>query len=150
MDKHSQLNIIKARNEHLLDIYSLLNDLDLSIDGVSDHISNFFVLIEENLIIGVIGLEIYEDVGLVRSVGIAKSHQDMGLGKKLVEALELYAFERSLKEIFLFTETAETFFSKHFEFRKIPVSEVDSRIKQSKEYTLCQTSTVMIKTIQNV
>lgn len=147
MNKQSQLKIEKVKRENLDDLFSHLKTLDLPLDGVKDHLNNFFVLLDNSQIIGSIGLEIYGEVGLIRSVGIVKSYQGLGLGQRLVENIEKYAIDQLLKEIYIFTDTAEEFFNKYFGFKNISIDKVDPRIKQSREYTMCEDSTTMIKFI---
>lgn len=143
------IEITKASDRDQESVYSLLKLVNLPIEGVADNFHNFFVAWEGNKLLGCGGVEIYEDVGLIRSVAVHPSFQNRGLGQKLVETIQKYSIEKGLNEIYLLTETAEEFFSK-LEFNVIPRDEVDNRVKQSIEFTtLCPDSaTCMVKTLK--
>lgn len=142
------VEIIKASDEDLESVNSLLKLVGLPIEGVTDNFHNFFVAWEKNQLQGCAGIEIYEDVGLIRSVAVHPSFQGRGLGRKLVETIQRFSVENGLKEIYLLTETAKEFFSKQ-EYVIIPRNEADIKVKQSIEFTsLCPVSaTCMVKTL---
>lgn len=64
----------------------------------------------EGVIAAVGGLEIHGEVGLVRSVVVAKSHRGRGLSRAVMEALESLARERRLQALFLLTRDAAPYF----------------------------------------
>ncbi|UCG03808.1 MAG: GNAT family N-acetyltransferase [Candidatus Heimdallarchaeota archaeon] len=143
------VEITKASEKDLESVYSLLKLVDLPIDGVADNFHNFFVAWERNQLQGCAGVEVYEDVGLIRSVAVHPSFQSHGLGRKLVETIQKFSTEKGLKEIYLLTETAEKFFLK-LNYIVIPRNEVNSRVKQSSEFTtVCPESAIcMVKTLK--
>ena len=52
-----------------------------------------------------------DGVGLLRSVTVASSHRDGGVGRRLVYELEGRATQRGLHTLYLLTTTAERFFA---------------------------------------
>ncbi|MFX0124264.1 MAG: arsenic resistance N-acetyltransferase ArsN2 [Candidatus Hodarchaeota archaeon] len=144
------VEISKASDQDLESVYSLLKLVDLPIEGVADNFHNFFVAWERNQLQGCAGIEIYKDVGLIRSVAVHPSSQGRGLGQKLVETIHRYSVEKGLNEIYLLTETAQEFFSKQ-NYVVIPRDEADDKVKQSIEFiSLCPVSAVcMVKSLSN-
>jgi len=140
------IQIIRVRNKDLETVLTLLRKVNLPELGVIDHFHNFFVALKGDHIIGCIGIEIYEDIGLIRSVAVHPSSQGHGLGHKLVETIHNFALERNLTEVYLLTETAEQFFLKQ-DYIVIPREEADPRVKKSIEFTsACPDSAVcMVK-----
>jgi amino-acid N-acetyltransferase len=61
---------------------------------------------------GIIGLEIFDSVALLRSLAVSKDTREKGYGKLLVSAIEDFAKKKNIKELYLLTETVETFFKK--------------------------------------
>ena len=144
------VEIIEASGQNLESVYSFLKSVDLPLEGVADNFHNFFIAWERNQIQGCAGVEIYEDVGLIRSVAVHPSFQGRGLGRKLVETILKFSFEKGLNKIYLLTETAEEFFLK-LRFVVIHRDEADDRVKQSIEFTsVCPDSaTCMVKFLED-
>ena len=67
---------------------------------------------EGGAVIGAIGVELYQDVGLLRSLVVHPSYRGKGLGKRLTREVESFAQQKSIKTLFLLTTTAAEFFSK--------------------------------------
>ena len=137
----------KSINQDLEEVLTLLKQVNLPIEGVKEHFKNFFVTKEDKTIVGCVGLEIYEEVGLLRSIALQPSFQGKGLGEQMVSKIETYSVENRINKIYLLTETAEKFFLK-LGYRIIPREETDPRIKQSNEFTtICPSSPVMMKSL---
>ena len=62
--------------------------------------------------VGVIGLERFAAVGLLRSLAVTPALRGSGLGRRLVDALESRARQSGLHRLALLTETAAPFFSR--------------------------------------
>ncbi|MHA2294604.1 MAG: arsenic resistance N-acetyltransferase ArsN2 [Candidatus Hodarchaeales archaeon] len=126
----------------------LLLSVNLPLDGLEDQFENFLVLQSETDIIGLVGLEIYGDVGLLRSFAVKPSYQGKGLGKKLLDKLLEKSRELDLKEVFLLTDTAEEYFLKQG-FTLVDRQEAPDGIKQSVEFSQICTSSPFMKKILN-
>lgn len=72
----------------------------------------FFGCRSDAKLVGVIGLEVYGPVALLRSLAVAPSHRNHGLGRSLVEFAEAHAASLGVESLYLLTTTAEVFFSK--------------------------------------
>lgn len=107
---------------------------------------NFFVAQKDGQLVGCAGIEIYDNIGLIRSVAVHPSSQGRGLGRMLVNTVQKFSVEKGLKKIYLLTETAEKFFSKQ-SYAVIPRDDADAKVKQSIEFTsLCpETAVCMVK-----
>ncbi|MCK5343135.1 MAG: GNAT family N-acetyltransferase, partial [Candidatus Heimdallarchaeota archaeon] len=112
-----------------------------------EHFQDFFIMRNDEMVVGCVGIEIYENTGLLRSLAIHPFSQGKGLGQQLVTRIEEYSAEKELNPIYLLTDTAEKFFLK-LDYKIIPREETDSRVKQSIEFTmLCPSSPVLMKVI---
>ena len=113
-------------------VLALLTSADLPTAGVSDHLEEFLVARDGERLLGCIGLEAYEDVGLLRSLVVHREARGTGTGEKLVYGLLDGARERGISEMYLLTTTAERYFPR-FGFEIIARDEVDSRLNDSEE-----------------
>jgi amino-acid N-acetyltransferase len=137
--------ITRARKRDLSEVLVLLRKVGLQVKGVDDQFHNFFVAREKSDLKGCGGLETYGNVGLIRSVAVAPPFQGQGLGHSIVRSLEALAAEKNLSEIYLLTETAETFFSE-LGYVTIQKDSANPEIKRSSEFTsLCPASAACMK-----
>lgn len=138
-------NIRTATQHDLPNIHSLLMQVNLPIEGVAENIQHFLVAEVDNKIIGTIGLEIYPPAGLLRSAAVLPEYQKSGIGTKLFDALLHLAKERQLTELYLLTNTAESYFAQKG-FVKINREDVKGDITYSAEFRMnCCTSAVCMK-----
>lgn len=126
-------------------VAALLRNAKLPLDGVEEHLSHFLVLSRGDEIIGAVGLEIYGDKALLRSLAVVAQEQGKGFGMRLYQAIIQKALEKNVSEIYLLTETAEKFFAARG-FRKIPREAADKRVKTSVEFqTACPASAACMR-----
>ena len=106
------------------------------------------VLEESGRVAGCIGLELYGDQALLRSLAVQKSHREKGNGSRLYEAIVEKAKKRQIQTMVLLTETAEAFFLKQG-FRVISRDVVDAHVRSSVEFASCcpASAVCMIKQI---
>ncbi len=117
----------------------------LPIEDLPETLDNFLVAIENGRLIGVIGLEIYGDYGLLRSLAVLPAHRNKGIAGKLIERLESLAGLKGLKELYLLTETAPEYFASKA-FQKISRDEVPDEVKTSSEFShVCPASAIVMK-----
>ncbi|MFQ5584750.1 MAG: GNAT family N-acetyltransferase, partial [Calditrichia bacterium] len=55
-------------------------------EGVRENLQNFFVLMNNGKLIGTVGLEIYGDKALLRSLAVASNYQGKGYGNQHYQA----------------------------------------------------------------
>jgi amino-acid N-acetyltransferase len=77
------------------------------------HLEHFFGAWVDSSLEGVVGLELFGPVALLRSLAVAASRRGSGLGTELLARAERYASENGVGSIFLLTTTAERYFRKH-------------------------------------
>ncbi|MBV7328340.1 GNAT family N-acetyltransferase [Chloroflexi bacterium TSY] len=86
---------------------------------------------------GIVGLEIFGAVALLRSLAVAKDARGTGCGKALVMGAETYAKEKGVSKLYLLTTTAERFFV-HLGYSHAERSSAPEQLKRTKEFSdLC-------------
>ena len=85
-------------------------------------------------ICGAGGLELYDEYSLLRSVVVAGNYRGKNSGQAIVADLLERAKKRSVKKVYLLTETAHDFFIK-LGFKDITREAVPERVKNSSEFT---------------
>jgi amino-acid N-acetyltransferase len=121
-----------ATPEDLKDLLDLLETAKLPTAGVKDHIHNFMLEFGNNTLLGCAGLEIYQQVGLLRSVAVNPIKHSNGVGSKLVKSILEHAKAQQLSNIFLLTETAENYFPR-FGFNPVSRAEIPENLQASEE-----------------
>lgn len=93
---------------------------------------------------GVIGLELYGECGLLRSLAVAPTYRGKGYGKALVMEAERYAHANKLQQLYLLTTTAEQFFLQLGYANAIRES-APASIRQTPEFSsLCPASSALM------
>jgi len=104
----------------------------------------FFGVCVDNELMAIVGIEMFDGVGLLRSLAVSPTHQGKGLARELVCFAEGYAKERNIKSIFLLTETAEDFFRK-LGYQMTDRSKAPESIRSTSQYSgLCPASSALM------
>jgi amino-acid N-acetyltransferase len=124
----------------------LLTSAGLPLAGVSGAIATFVVAEHRGELIGVAGLEVCGDNGLLRSVAVAPTWRNRGLARALVNWVVAMAEERGLTAIYLLTTTAADYFPK-FGFAETTRALVPGDVARTEEFRgACPASaTVMVR-----
>lgn len=133
----------------LAEVTALLHRVNLPDEGVAQHFRHFLVARADNKIIGCVGLEIYGEAALLRSLAVAPEQQKIGLGRRLTErALELARIS-GVREVALLTTTAAAFFKKEFGFQPAERKSYEGMFSQSIEWHLprCATASFLVLTL---
>ena len=140
--------IEKPGNKDIETVIDLLKDAALPYEDISDHWKTFLIAKVDEEIIGAVGLEIWNDKALLRSLFVKNEYRNCGFGKELYNRCIELAMENSITEVGLLTTTAEDFFAKAG-FEKVTKENIPPFIKLTKEFQVyCpSSSTIMIKTI---
>jgi amino-acid N-acetyltransferase len=102
-----------ARSTDFSAIVRLLDDAGLPhADLTPEHLAHFLVLREGGAIVGVVGMEVRGDAGLLRSLAVAADRRGGGWAARLVAALEARARTLGIRTLYLLTTTAEGFFAR--------------------------------------
>ena len=126
-------------------IRDLLAAADLpTADLTSAHFLNYLTARSGGRIIGCVGLEVFETVGLLRSLAVHPELRRRGVGARLVAEAERVAAQLSVRELYLLTTTAEKFFAEHG-YIPVPRAQAPAAIQGTAEFgTLCPTSSAFM------
>lgn len=81
-------------------------------DLTTAHMGAFLFAVQGEQAVGMVGIEQFGDIGLLRSLVVDKACRGTGLGAQLVAALESQAQRIGLQEIWLLTIDADAFFAR--------------------------------------
>lgn len=108
-------------------------------------LENFLVAWENLQIVGVIGLEVFGKLGLLRSMVVNDQHRNKGIAGKLVSDLESIARSKGIGNLFLLTETAAMYFER-LGYRIVDRSVAPEAIQASSEFSsLCPASATLMQ-----
>jgi amino-acid N-acetyltransferase len=140
-----QMVIDRAQSRDLGAIRVILDSASLPhADVTESSLQQFLVARTDNQIVGVVGLERYEDVALLRSLVVAKEHSGFGIGKQLVAAAEKLAAETGIKSLYLLTTSADRFFT-GLGFRRLQRELAPPAIKSTSQFSsLCPATAVLM------
>ena len=106
------MRIAPAEADDLEIIRGLLAANHLPTDDLASSTIGFIVARDDRAIDGVVGIERFGDVGLLRSLAVRESARGGGLGTRLVASLEAHATAEGLRELVLLTQTAAPLFAR--------------------------------------
>ena len=140
------MHITEATPPMRAEIIALLQSQQLPVEDLPSQLSDFFVAQEDGKLIGLIGMELYGEYGLLRSMVVHPDFRNKQIAADLVQTLEQRAKAAGIKALYLLTETAARYFSKKG-FSTIQREEVPDVVKASSEFShVCPVSaTVMVK-----
>ena len=123
----------------------LLQAAGLPVEDLSgDHMDHFLVASDGADIVGVIGLETFAGVGLLRSLVTRAAVRNAGIGRRLVAELEARARGQTLQELWLLTIDATRYFEK-LGYRERQRVEAPDAIRGTAEFsTLCPADAVLM------
>ena len=94
-------------------ILSLLQQGSLPFEDIDrPSVVDFWVAQEGERVVGAVGVERYGSTGLLRSLVVAPTHRDRGIGARLVATLERDAHRAGISQLVLLTGTARAFFER--------------------------------------
>ena len=100
----------------------------------------YSVVRSESEVIAAAGLETYGPSGLLRSVAVASTHRNLGLGRRLVDDRVDFARKKHLDAVYLLTTTAAPFF-RELGFEDVDRSKVPAELQASSEFSsVCPTT----------
>ena len=117
----------------------LLIDAGLPVEDLGPALLEGFLIAESDecesgeSIIGAVGLQVFDNIGLLRSLVVAKSARKSGLGGKLLGALEAAAQVAGIDELWLLTIDADAFFERRG-FDIAPREQAPESIRQTEEF----------------
>jgi len=138
--KFEGLRITGLTSEHVTAAKALLRVNELPFDDCDQHIENFIGVFERQSLIGLGGIEVHGNRGLLRSIAIVETARGRGLGSAIVDYLHEQARSIGLRYLYLLTETAETYFlAKGYECQAR--DDLPAEIKSTEQFqSLCPAS----------
>ena len=148
MENTSTYSIRKAHPFDYQTVKALLDLYQLPSQDLPTKLDHFLVSIEEQKVIGTVGLELYGPFALVRSLAVRPRLQGKGMGKGLYQAAEQIAKKNGVEHLYLLTTTAEVFFQQQG-FKLVERTAVPAPIRQSRQFGgICPaTATVLLKSL---
>jgi len=114
VSKSAPTSIRPAEATDWPDICRLLDAAELPVADLMPQMLADFLLAESGgLTVGLVGLQIFDKIGLLRSLVVAGSARGTGVGSELLAAIETAARNAGIGELWLLTIDAEKFFLGH-------------------------------------
>lgn len=139
----------RAQSTDLPAIQDLLQSCGLPYEDLGPAaLEHVLVCREEDALRGVVGVEPYEHVALLRSLAVISDCRNEGVGTRLVRAIEQRARQQRIHTLYLLTTTAAEYFQQHG-YEHVDREALPDSIQQTEEATrLCPSSaTCMRKTL---
>lgn len=126
-------------------VFELLAEAKLDFSDLKQSNIRLFRFEEDGLLIGICGLESFDDQALLRSVAVTKEFQGKGFGKEMVAQMEQVAKQSGIKSLYLLTTTAAGFF-KSIGYQQINRDDFAETLKQTSQFSgLCPVSAICMK-----
>lgn len=137
----STANVAVFGRPSLASVERLLADAGLpTTDLTTAHLETFFGIGSPDALDGVVGLELFGDAALLRSLAVAPAQRSLGLGKTLVNTAERHARSKGATDLYLLTSTAERFFA-GLGYVRADRNSAPESIRQTREFAaLCPAS----------
>jgi len=114
------------------EIRNLLTANRQPIQGALNHLANFIVATDNGRVVGAIGMEVYGDIALLRSLVVASHTRGKSVGKRLIKHVIERARTKQITALYLLTGTADNLFAK-FGFEKMQRADMPTKLYVSME-----------------
>jgi amino-acid N-acetyltransferase len=132
-----------AKPGDLARVETALRDADLPLDGLHDQFGDGYAIAESaGQFIGVEGVEVHGDDGLLRSAAVIAAWRGQGVGDALTRDRIEWARRRGLRALYLLTTTAGNYFPR-FGFSQADRATAPEAVKQSREFADACPSTAL-------
>ena len=142
---NQDIKINKAEPQAYETVVALLTAAGLPTEDLRKDLHHFWIADASGTAIGVIGMDLYAPYGLLRSMTVLPEYRNKGIASRLVDQVEQTAIKLGLSELYLITNTAESYFSKKG-FQLITKAELPDSVASSQEMNgLCPASSVIMR-----
>jgi len=116
-----------------------------TVDLTTEHCEHFFFSGSAHDPSGIVGLELYGDVALLRSLVVMPGRRGAGEGSVLLRHAEEHARVKGVRTLYLLTTTAEQFFARHG-YSHAPRESAPEAIRATREFSgICPASSAFMK-----
>jgi len=124
---------------------ALLESAQLPVSDLTEqHCEHFFYCGSAERLAGLVGLELFGDVALLRSLVVTPDARSSGMGTALVQHAEMQARARGVKAVYLLTTTAEVFFARRG-YKKVQRDAAPQAIRITREFAdICPASSAFM------
>jgi amino-acid N-acetyltransferase len=127
-------------------VLDLLKKAELPTDDLTNEkMKNFMIARgKDGSIIGVVGVERYQESGLLRSLVVHPAYRGTGLGSLLTRKIESFALHNGVKTLYLLTMTSADFFQR-IGYEVTQRDNVPESIRKTEEFNnVCPVSAVCL------
>ena len=139
----AMFTIRAARPDDVNAVETALRDSELPLDGLHDQFGDGYAIAEASgSLIGVEGIEVHGDDGLLRSAAVISSWRGKGVGDALTRDRIEWARRRGLRSLYLLTTTAGDYFPR-FGFAPTDRASAPLAVQHSREFSEACPSTAL-------
>ena len=137
--------IYNIKTPSLKEVITLLEDNNLPSSDIKDlNFESFFGLYIDDTLEGIVGLEVYGELALLRSLAV-NSKKSSGIGSILLENIDSFSKSKNINTLYLLTTTADKYFLKKG-YSIIDKKEAPQIIQNTKEFnSICPDSSIFMK-----
>lgn len=128
------------------EVEALLTECGLPVsDLAASNDLNLLGVLESGRLVGVVGVEVFGRLGLLRSLAVRPASRNAGVGGRLVYRAEILAKDRGITALYLLTTTASVFFRVHG-YKPVSRRQAPEAIATSAQFSaLCPTSSLLMR-----
>lgn len=153
-DASATVVVRDARKDDWQKVRQLLDQAGLPFGDLGpDRLDNFLIAERSDKsqiqTLGIIGLQQFDQVGLLRSLVVIQSDRNSGLGRRLVSALEAIARCAGIKDLWLLTIDAERYFAS-LGYKMMSRDSAPDSIRNTREFSgLCPDGAYLMRKTLN-
>lgn len=124
-----------ATRQDMADVRAIASEVGWPTGDLGDDVYfSFYVLHNETGFVGSVGLEVYGEAAILRSLSVKKEARGGGYGWLLADTAVSMARQRGCKRVYLLTEDASDFFAAKLGFRVVDISTVSPAVASSSTF----------------
>ncbi len=141
-----------AKQNDWQDVRQLLDEAELPIADLGpEHLVDFLVAERSGTdrieTLGIVGLQRFKQVGLLRSLVVSQGDRKSGLGRRLVSAVEAKACYAGVKDLWLLTIDAEQYFE-NLGYKMMSRESAPDSIRNTEEFSgLCPDGAYLMRKV---
>ena len=139
------VNLEPAGAPDLEAVVRLLSANHLPVADLESRIDAFLLAKRDGIVVGTVGLEIYGELALLRSLCVAEGHRSKRIGGALISAVASRALAQGVRELYLLTTGAAPYFAKRG-FVQINRDQTPLEIRNTAQFSaLCPASAICMR-----